>query len=184
MKRVIIIFLVSFSLISCMRGWYADRNENIELSEFSKECISLYLNDSIINSFYTQSYDEITLRCYLYDTLMYFNIYQNRSEIYKHICYECFVGDLPYLGRTSYSGKTVRVFGEENPMFLHVYGKARAQGKCRKEYWEFDPIEWFVVFNRDSSFCKAETNLWEETDMTPVLELANNYFGTAPSVKK
>ena len=56
--------------------------------------------------------------------------------------------------------------------------------KCRKEYWEFDPIEWFVVFNRDSSFCKAETNLWEETDMTPVLELANNYFGTAPSVKK
>ena len=183
MKRVIIIFLVSFSLISCMQGWYADRNENIELSAFSKECISLYLKDSIINSF-SQSYDEITLRCYSYDTLMYFNIYQNQSEIYKHICYECFVGDLPYLGRTSYSGKTVRVFGEENPMFLHVYGKARAQGKCRKEYWEFDPIEWFVVFNRDSSFCKAETNLWEETDMTPVLELADKYFGTHPGMER
>ena len=163
MKRVIIIFLVSFSLISCMRGWYADRNENIELSEFSKECISLYLKDSIINSFYAQSYDEITLCCYSYDTLMYFNIYQNKSEIYKHICYECFVGDIPYLGRTSYSGKTVRV---------------------RKEYWEFDPIEWFVVFNRDSSFCKAETNLWEETDMTPVLELADKYFGTHPGMER
>ena len=88
------------------------------------------------------------------------------------------------MGRTSYSGKTVRVFGEENPMFLHVYGKARAQGKCRKEYWEFDPIEWFVVFNRDSSFCKAETNLWEETDMTPVLKLADKYFGTEPGMER
>lgn len=164
------------TILSCGHGWYADKTNNIELSDFTKELITLYLNDSLVIS-YNEDCDEVNLICETDSLYYYLFLYMDKSQIYKRICYECFVGNNPYLGKTYYNNLSIRVFGEELPMFFSTFSKAPDQGRCRTEYWEYDPIEWTIVFDRDSSLCLDKTMLFlEETDISPVVELAEKHF--------
>lgn len=170
------LLLCSATILSCGQGWYADKTNNIELSDFTKELISIYLNDSLVNSV-DELYDEFNLICETDSSHYYLSIYMDNSHIYKTICYKCFVGDVPYLGKTYYNKKSIRVFGEELPMFFSITGNAPNQGRCRTEYWEYDPIEWMIVFNRDSTLCLDKTDLFQEDiDISPIVKLANKYF--------
>ena len=171
------ILLVTFYLSSCGRTWYSNRINNIEFSPFTEELISLYLNDSLIVGAHQQEYDEITVKIFSDSTHYYLCIYQNNSSIYKYVCFECFVGYFPYQGKTSFGNKTVRVFGERNDTFYTINCKAPEQKHCKKEYWEYDPIEWRICFNSDYTLCYEKTDLYfNEIDITPVVLLVNNYF--------
>ena len=50
MKTKISIIISAILVLSCGNNWQSDETDNIVLSEFSKELISLYLQDSIVLS--------------------------------------------------------------------------------------------------------------------------------------
>jgi len=156
--------------------WYADKTNNIVLTDFTKELITLYLNDSLFVRFISHD-DEVTLVSFTNPPNFYLNLYSNKSEHYKQICYKCFVGDYSYLGKTRYAGLSVRVYGEENSLFFSVHGKAPEQRRCKEEWWEYDPIEWCISFNQDTTFCREKTFLSiEDDDITAIEQLVTRYF--------
>lgn len=175
-KYIVFFSIFSLALPSCGNRWYADDTNNITLTNFTKDLLSVYLNDSLVVN-WKERYDEITLICSSDDEHYYLSLHLNESKIYKRYCYESFIGHIPYLGKTSFGGKSVRVFGAENSMFCSVQGNAPEQGRCLLEYWEYDPIEWSLCFNRDSSLCRDATILYSENiDISSVDYLVAKYF--------
>ena len=67
-------------LFSCGNRWHNDSTDNIQLTDFTKDLISLYLQDSIVLSC-IQRNDEITLICSSDEEHYYLSLYQNESEI-------------------------------------------------------------------------------------------------------
>lgn len=109
--------LLSISL-SCERNTYADPLNNIELTDFTKALISLYLRDSIVQGD-MHYYNEITLINHSLDTVSYLSLWANDREQYKRDCYESYVGEgVEYRGKTTYSGYSIRVFGAEDSRFF------------------------------------------------------------------
>ena len=83
MKTKISIIISAILVLSCGNNWQSDETDNIVLSEFSKELISLYLQDSIVLSL-KEAYDEITLCCFEVDSHMVINIWENHSQQYRY----------------------------------------------------------------------------------------------------
>ena len=178
-KRVLTI-LAAFLLLSCGRGWYPDNTNNLELTDFTKELIATYLADSLITDCSQRNnWDENTLICEMIDSSYNVCLWAEESTLYKRRCYESFVGSVPYLGKTYYMNHSIRVFGEELGFVLSVNGPARQQGRCKTEYWEFDPLEWIICLNSDTTFCREKTILFlKDKDLSAVEHLVNKYFGS------
>ena len=167
---VVLCFLFVWPL-RYMSRWYADSTDNVDLTDFSKGLISLYLEDSLYVNFCGDD-DEITLISVSDDDHIWLLLWGNDSDLYEYICHKCFTGDYPYLGKTRFEERSIRVFGVENPMFFSVHGEAPKQPRCKEEWWEYDPIVWEICFNRDSSFCREKTRLClESLDITPIEQL-------------
>ena len=187
MDKKIIVFLISMILTvsfleSCRNAWYTDSTNNIELSAFTKELIDVYLKDSLTLVMSKTSEDEITLLCQKTDSSFIISLWQNERKLYKHYCYECFVGSVPYLGKGSYSGHSVRAFGDALDFILSIKGPAKKQGRCKAEYWEYDPVEWTICFNRDTSYCREQTILWSiDKDISLIDTLIKKYFPIRPA---
>ena len=81
---IVFFSIFSLALPSCGNRWYADDTNNITLTNFTKDLLSVYLNDSLVVN-WKERYDEITLICSSDDEHYYLSLHLNESKIYK-IC--------------------------------------------------------------------------------------------------
>ena len=141
--RKIISFIFITWFISC------SGNRDIVLTDFTKELISIYLNDSEHIQAQKRK-DEIILISTtdsLYYTLL---IFSNNSKSYK---YETF----DFVGRTIYMGHSIKAFGDKIPIFYSGNNFVKQKRQDIPNMKEYDPSVWQVSFNKDSSFCKMRT---------------------------
>lgn len=164
--KLFVILISIFSLIACVRN---KKNSNVVLTDFTKELISLYIND-VENLSAKDRKDEIIIISFTDTSYYYISIFTNNSKEYK-FCGEDFVG------QTSYSGHLIKVFGNENSMFFSANDKFKRIKRCKDNIIIYDPSVWQVCFNNDKSFCKMKTykvNVHE--DISSIQSLAEKYF--------
>jgi len=162
-KKICIVFVVC-NLISC-----TVKRDNVTLSDFTKELISLYITDSN-NLDANNRKDEIIVTSYA-DTLYYFlSIFSNDSKSHKY-CREDFVG------QTFYLGHLVRVFGSDDSIFYRVEDRINAQKSCEDDFSEYDPSVWRICLHEDMSFCKMKTyRVSANQNISEIQNLAEKYF--------
>ena len=161
--RKIISFIFITWFISC------SGNRDIVLTDFTKELISIYLNDSEhIQS--QKRKDEIILISTtdsLYYTLL---IFSNNSKSYK---YETF----DFVGRTIYMGHSIKAFGDKIPIFYSGNNFVKQKRQDIPNMKEYDPSVWQVSFYKDSSFCKMRTyKTTPSENIADIENLAKKYF--------
>lgn len=109
--------LIAFCFVSCQAK---KGNNNVILTDFTKDLISLYINDAV-NINVKNRKDEIIVTVAA-DTLYYYlSVFANNRKEYK-FCREDFIG------QTLYLGQLIRVFGDENSMFYSVKEKIKKTG--------------------------------------------------------
>lgn len=165
------LFLIFF-FISCQ-----EKKNNVELTDFTKELISLYVNDPD-NIEDKKGKDEIVI-VYNTDTLYYYiSVFANDSKSYKY-CQEDFVG------QTLHLGYLIRIYGNESSIFYFVKNKIKSQKPCEKEFVEYDPSVWQVSLHRDMSFCKFKTyKVTNDSDINIIQGLVEKYFNVLDTTHK
>ena len=161
--RKIISFIFITWFISC------SGNRDILLTDFTKELISIYLNDSEHIQAQKRK-DEIILISTtdsLYYTLL---IFSNNSKSYK---YETF----DFVGRTIYMGHSIKAFGDKIPIFYSGNNFVKQKRQDIPNMKEYDPSVWQVSFYKDSSFCKMRTyKTTPSENIADIENLAKKYF--------
>ena len=161
--RKIISFIFITWFISC------SGNRDIVLTDFTKELISIYLNDSEHIQAQKRK-DEIILISTtdsLYYTLL---IFSNNSKSYK---YETF----DFVGRTIYMGHSIKAFGDKIPIFYSGNNFVKQKRQDIPNMKEYDPSVWQVSFYKDSSFCKMRTyKTTPSENIADIANLAKKYF--------
>ena len=161
--RKIISFIFITWFISC------SGNRDIVLTDFTKELISIYLNDSEHIQAQKRK-DEIILISTtdsLYYTLL---IFSNNSKSYK---YETF----DFVGRTIYMGHSIKAFGDKIPIFYSGNNFVKQKRQDIPNMKEYDPSVWQVSFFKDSSFCKMRTyKTTPSENIADIENLAKKYF--------
>ena len=170
--RKIISFIFITWFISC------SGNRDIVLTDFTKELISIYLNDSEHIQAQKRK-DEIILISTtdsLYYTLL---IFSNNSKSYK---YETF----DFVGRTIYMGHSIKAFGDKIPIFYSGNNFVKQKRQDIPNMKEYDPSVWQVSFYKDSSFCKMRTyKTTPSENIADIENLAKKYFKISrPSTNK
>jgi hypothetical protein len=147
-------------------------NSNIMLTDFTKELISLYIND-VENLNAKNRKDEIIIFSVTDSSYYYLSIFANNSKEYK-FCREDFVGQTLHLGHL------IRVFGNESTIFYSVKEKIKPQKRCDDNFTEYDPTVWQVCFYKDKSFCKMKTyKVTADEDISTIQSLAEKYFSVS-----
>ena len=161
--RKIISFIFITWFISC------SGNRDIVLTDFTKELISIYLNDSEHIQAQKRK-DEIILISTtdsLYYTLL---IFSNNSKSYK-----CETFD--FVGRTIYMGHSIKAFGDKIPIFYSGNNFVKQKRQDIPNMKEYDPSVWQVSFYKDSSFCKMRTyKTTPSENIADIENLAKKYF--------
>ena len=161
--RKIISFIFITWFISC------SGHRDIVLTDFTKELISIYLNDSEHIQAQKRK-DEIILISTtdsLYYTLL---IFSNNSKSYK---YETF----DFVGRTIYMGHSIKAFGDKIPIFYSGNNFVKQKRQDIPNMKEYDPSVWQVSFYKDSSFCKMRTyKTTPSENIADIENLAKKYF--------
>ena len=161
--RKIISFIFITWFISC------SGNRDIVLTDFTKELISIYLNDSEHIQAQKRK-DEIILISTtdsLYYTLL---IFSNNSKSYK---YETF----DFVGRTIYMGHSIKAFGDKIPIFYSGNNFVKQKRQDIPNMKEYYPSVWQVSFYKDSSFCKMRTyKTTPSENIADIENLAKKYF--------
>mgnify|MGYP000484136908 FL=1 len=161
--RKIISFIFITWFISC------SGNRDIVLTDFTKELISIYLNDSEHIQAQKRK-DEIILISTtdsLYYTLL---IFSNNSKSYK---YETF----DFVGRTIYMGHSIKAFGDKIPIFYSGNNFVKQKRQDIPNMKEYDSSVWQVSFYKDSSFCKMRTyKTTPSENIADIENLAKKYF--------
>ena len=161
--RKIISFIFITWFISC------SGSRDIVLTDFTKELISIYLNDSEHIQAQERK-DEIILISTtdsLYYTLL---IFSNNSKSYK---YETF----DFVGRTIYMGHSIKAFGDKIPIFYSGNNFVKQKRQDIPNMKEYDPSVWQVSFYKDSSFCKMRTyKTTPSENIADIENLAKKYF--------
>lgn len=161
--RKIISFIFITWFISC------SENRDIVLTDFTKELISIYLNDSEhIQA--PKRKDEIILISTT-DSLYYtLSIFSNNSKSYK---YETF----DFVGRTIYMGHSIKAFGDKIPIFYSGNNFVKQKKQDIPNMKEYDPSVWQVSFYKDGSFCKMRTyKTTPSENIADIENLAKKYF--------
>ena len=161
--RKIISFIFITWFISC------SGNRDIVLTDFTKELISIYLNDSEHIQAQKRK-DEIILISTtdsLYYTLL---IFSNNSKSYK---YETF----DFVGRTIYMGHSIKAFGDKIPIFYSGNNFVKKKRQDIPNMKEYDTSVWQDSFYKDSSFCKMRTyKTTPSENIADIENLAKKYF--------
>ena len=161
--RKIISFIFITWFISC------SGNRDIVLTDFTKDLISINLNDSEHIQAQKRK-DEIILISTtdsLYYTLL---IFSNNSKSYK---YETF----DFVGRTIYMGHSIKAFGDKIPIFYSGNNFVKQKRQDIPNMKEYDPSVWQVSFYKDSSFCKMRTyKTTPSENIADIENLAKKYF--------
>ena len=177
MKTKNIIFSVAF--VICSFIVLQTYNSNIILTDFTKELITMYINDSENINAKKRRY-EMIVNTYTDTTGYYIKIHSN-DKMFRY-----FQDD--FVGQVLYSGKRVKVFGDANSVFYTTKGKARILKRLnnklisiifyRNLYANDDPLVWTVCIYKDLSFCKMRTS--KPTigggDISLIQNLAAKYF--------
>lgn len=163
--RVIIFLFTVYTFISCQE------NNNVKLTDFTKELISMYIND-LDNRDVKDRKDEIIVTSYT-DTLCHqLSVFANDRKSYK-FCREDFVGQTLYLGHL------IRVFGEEDSVFYSIIEKNKRVIRCKEDKFPpfYDPFVWQFSLYNDLSFCKMKTyKVTPSGDISAIQNLAERYF--------
>jgi hypothetical protein len=157
--------------VSCFMSCQVKKeNGNVVLSDFTKELISLYIND-VENINAKNRKDEIII-IYVTDTSHYYlSVFANNSKEYK-FCREDFVGQTLHLGHL------IKVFGDTSSIFYSVNEKIKKRKRCNDNFTEYDPFVWYVCLYKDKSLCKTKTyKVNDYEDITVIQNLVEKYFG-------
>ena len=161
--RKIISFIFITWFISC------SGNRDIVLTDFTKELISIYLNDSEHIQAQKRK-DEIILISTTYSLYYTLLIFSNNSKSYK---YETF----DFVGRTIYMGHSIKAFGDKIPIFYSGNNFVKQKRQDIPNMKEYDPSVWQVSFYKDSSFCKMRTyKTTPSENIADIENLAKKYF--------
>lgn len=164
-------FFITFALftfVSCQ----TQQEKNIELKEFTKHLIELYIND-IENLNAKRRKDEIILISNTDSLYFYLDIFSNNTGEYE------FDRD-DYIGRTMYLGHLVRIFGDNNRIFYSANKNPVRHSRISRNKIEYDPNIWTVCFYRDTTFCKAKTNKGTPSeDISEIEKLSEKYFNVS-----
>ena len=164
--------LIACCFVSCQAK---KSDNNVILTDFTKDLISLYINDAVnINA--KNRKDEIIVTA-VADTLYYYlSVFANNRKEYK-FCREDFIGQTLYLGHL------VRIFGDESSMFYSVNEKVKKQNPCKDNYTEYDPNVWQICFYKDKSFNKMRTHkTTQNEDISDIQSLAEKYFKVSQTI--
>ena len=161
--RKIISFIFITWFISC------SGNRDIVLTDFTKELISIYLNDS--EHIQAQKRKDEIILISTTDSLYYsLLIFSNNSKSYK---YETF----DFVGRTIYMGHSIKAFGDKIPIFYSGNNFVKQKRQDIPNMKEYDPSVWQVSFYKDSSFCKMRTyKTTPSENIADIENLAKKYF--------
>lgn len=147
-------------------------NSNVVLTDFTKELITLYIND-VENFNAKDRKDEVIIISVTDTSYYYLSVFTNNSKEYK-FCREDFVG------QSSFSGHLIRVFGDTNSLFYFVNDKINPQKRCNDNFTEYDPNVWQICLNKDKSFCKMKSyKVSIYGDITAIQNLSEKYFGVS-----
>lgn len=173
MKKILSIIFLFCGLISCQ----AKRdNNNVELTEFTKDLISLYINDAV-NINVKNRKDEIIVTVAADTSYYYLSVFANNRKEYK-FCREDFIG------KTAYLGHLIRVFGDESSMFYSVKEKIRKKKRCKDNYTIYDPNVWQICFHKDKSFNKMRTyKTTLSEDISDIQSLAEKHFTVSQTIR-
>ena len=166
-------------MVCCFMSCQA-KKDNVVLTDFTKELISLYIDTYIDEIERTLQYrnindikPEIIVSTYT-DTLNYYLIIHYNTE---RRYYDCLRDDDDFIGQTTYRGFRVRVFGEKESIFYSVERNIkRRRGKCNYIIF-YNPPTWIFALHKDLSFCEIKTSKEREDDDISILrDLAEKYF--------
>lgn len=165
--------LVACCFVSCQ---VKTGDDNVVLTDFTKELISLYINDSR-NTDANNRKDEIIVTTAEDTSYYYLSVFANDRKSYRY-CRE----DL--IGRTSCLGHSVKVYGENNPSFYSVLWENRKPERCKEnQMTEYDPNVWEICFYKDMSFNKMRTYKTSPyEDISEIQRLAEKYFKVSQTV--
>lgn len=173
MKTIkIISAILFFVVISCNSG----KNHNAILTDFTKELITMYLDDSTNNDA-RELKDDIILSYTSDSTFYYLSIYSTEHNS-KHICKS------EMIGSTFFEGHSILIFGEKESIFFKILKGVNEKSKKRQELVMdiFDPNVWEICLYKDSSICKTKTvKLTIEEDITPIQKLVEKHFNMVNS---
>lgn len=161
-------------LICCFMSCQA-KKENVSLTGFTKELISMYIND--LDNLEAKNRNDEIIIISIADTLHYYlSVFSNDSKSYT-FCREDFIGQTVYLGHL------VRIFGDESSMFYSVNEKIEKQERCKDNYTEYDPNVWQICFYKDKSFNKMRTyKTTLSEDISNIQNLAEKYFTVSQTI--
>ena len=161
------------SFTSCQTNNMNDMNNNVVLTDFTKELISMFINEPD-NYYYKRANDkkyEIIIKSST-DSLNYIlSIHFNDLEFYK-----CWRDD--FVGDTLYLEQRVKVYGDKESIFYSVIDDIECQKPCEKvEYWEYNPWTWQICLNKDLSFNRTKTFKVRPYNYAPLLQqLVEKHF--------
>lgn len=146
-----IITLMVAVLFSCFCSTYKG-NDNVNLSDFTQEVITLYLNDSL-NIGIKNRNDDIILISSTDTSHFYLTLFSHDNNLFCH-------SQDDYVGICHYLGHKVKVFGQDSSMFYSLKNKVLSKNERYDSSFicEYDPIVWCVSFYRDTSFDKMRTH--------------------------
>lgn len=164
--------LIASCIVSCKAK---KGNNNVMLTGFTKDLISLYINDAVnINA--KNRKDEIVVTAVADTSYYYLSVFANNRKEYK-FCREDFIGQTVYLGHL------VRIFGDESSIFYSVNEKIKKQERCKDNYTEYDPNVWQICFYKDKSFNKMRTyKTTLSEDISTIQSLAEKYFTVSQTI--
>lgn len=150
-------------------------HNNVKLTDFTKDLISLYINDTL-NIDAKNRKDAIIVTAIEDSSHYYLSVFANNRKEYK-FCREDFMGQTVYLGHL------IRVFGDESSMFYSVSKKIRMQKPCNDNNIEYDPNVWQICFYKDKSFCKMRTyKTTHDKDIADIQSLAEKYYKVSKTI--
>ena len=159
--------ILLFCMVACQPS---AKNDNLEMTEFTKELVYSYLNDKQSVSTINGS-DEIIIVSSTDDNCFYLSIFANNPKEYTY-CRD------DYLGQTIFMGRTVKVFGDENNLFILLSKKVKWKKRCNPSYEEYDPTVWHICLYKNRSLCTEKTfKCSPEEDISILQSLVDKYFG-------
>ena len=142
------------SFTSCQTNNMNDMNNNVVLTDFTKELISMFINEPD-NYYYKRANDkkyEIIISTYTDSINYYLSINYHNSKPYEY-CDNNLVGD------TSYLEHRIKVYGDKESVFYSVEKNIKCQKPCKTPITmiEYNPPTWTICLNKDLSFNKMKT---------------------------
>ncbi len=173
--RIILGIILLYSLFACQSP--EDIN-NIELTEFSKELVSMYVNNEQ-NIGARNRKDEIIIVSTTSDTCCYLSVFANNSSEYNYCRTD-------FLGQTMYLGHTVRVFGNEHEAFFSIKRNLKKQEPCFPSYDCYDPNVWFICFKKNGSLYTEIAYQYDELerDLSNLQALVRRHFPSTQTEKE